>query len=508
MVLPHNPRFRVVIVIIAIALTSAMFYRGAGLEPVWWLVWLAPIPVLLVAPAIRAWQALAAAWIARSLAMLVFWHYWQGIMFSLWHAVSMVAIGGAMFALAVSAYRNLLLKKHLWFAAFAFPIVTVAGEYMLSLSQGTFGNTGYTQLNNLPILQLAAIGGLWGIGFTVTLFGSSVAILFHVSGRSRRRMAMAFAAYYVCTLSYGELRLHIIPSAPHSVPVGLVEIHAGADIFPGDAQSMLSLLQRYAAQAQELAARGAQIVILPEMTGLARDPGLTNSQLDNQLLISQADDVLLETAHKTHIQILLGLVHVTAHGTYNEARLYLASRTIAAVYRKHHLVPGFEDRATPDNGISVLAQPEGNVGIEICRDLDYPELARRYAHHKVGLILAPAWDQGVDALWHGHMSLMRAVEEGFSLVRDAKVGFLTATDDRGRILAEESNVGHTSFTTMIVSVPVRHDSTLYQSWGDWFAWLDLVALVMLASVLLWRQRDRSRPVHQKGKIVSNGAVVS
>lgn len=38
---------------------------------------------------------------------------------------------------------------------------------------------------------------------------------------------------------------------------------------------------------------------------------------------------------------------------------------------------------------------------------------------------------------------MRAVEDGFTLVRDAKVGLMTAGDDRGRILAEESNVDGT-----------------------------------------------------------------
>ena len=71
------------------------------------------------------------------------------------------------------------------------------------------------------------------------------------------------------------------------------------------------------------------------------------------------------------------------------------------------------------------------------------------------------------------MSLMRAVEDGFTVVRDAKVGFLTASDDRGRILAEQSTVGSSTFTTMLVTVPVRHDATLDQRWGDRFGWLDL-----------------------------------
>jgi len=98
----------------------------------------------------------------------------------------------------------------------------------------------------------------------------------------------------------------------------------------------------------------------------------------------------------------------------------------------------------------------------------------------------------VDAAWHGHMALMRGVEDGFTMVRDAKNGLLTASDDRGRILAEEPTRSDGAFVTMLATVPVRHDSTLYQMWGDWFAWLDIVALaVLLASCLpTWRFQPR------------------
>lgn len=122
--------------------------------------------------------------------------------------------------------------------------------------------------------------------------------------------------------------------------------------------------------------------------------------------------------------------------------------------------------------------------------MDYPELSRRYAHQQVGLMLVPAWDQGldVDADWHGHMALMRAVEDGFTMVRDAKVGLLTASDDRGRILAEEPTRSDGALVTMLVTVPVRYDSTPYQKWGDWFAWLDLAGLTGLLAVWLAGRR--------------------
>jgi apolipoprotein N-acyltransferase len=97
-------------------------------------------------------------------------------------------------------------------------------------------------------------------------------------------------------------------------------------------------------------------------------------------------------------------------------------------------------------------------------------------------MLVPGWDQGlgVDAEGHGHLALMRGVEDGFTIARNAKLGLMTVSDDRGRVLAEKPTSDDGSLVTMIVSAPVHHDATLYQRWGDWFAWLDLAGLAALA----------------------------
>ena len=74
---------------------------------------------------------------------------------------------------------------------------------------------------------------------------------------------------------------------------------------------------------------------------------------------------------------------------------------------------------------------------------------------------------------------MRAVEAGFAMVRDAKNGLLTISDNRGRVLAEVPTRSDGAIITVLAKVPVRHDSTIYQKWGDWFAWLDVVALIAI-----------------------------
>lgn len=470
----------------AIVLTAGAYFVSSGLHRLWWPVWLAPLPILLLAPKLRAWQAFTAALVARALATaLNFWHYVRHVVqFPFWLALATILVPAALFALAVVFYRALFKKGSPWLAALAFPVTMVAAEYLFSLSQGTFLSSGYTQLENLPVLQLAAITGLWGISFSVNLFPSGLAAIISAPAKLRFPIAATLGVFYACVLSYGAIRLYTAPQASDSVLVGFIETHAGQDMFPPDASSTMAMYEEYAAQAKSLAAQGAQFIIFPEMTALIPDSAS-----------AKVDEYFQKIARDSQAQTLLGVLHLTARNAYNEARLYSATGEVETVYRKHHLVPTWESRSTPGTEISVLSQPAGKIGIEICRDMDYPELSRRYAHQQVGLMLVPAWDQGmdIDAAWHGHLSVMRGVESGFTMVRSAKNGLLTASDDRGRILAEKPTRSDGAFVTMLAKVPVHHDATLYQSWGDWFAWLDLGALVGLLAFCRPRgSLDRSR----------------
>jgi apolipoprotein N-acyltransferase len=478
-------RIRQVMVIVSVVtLTAAAYFMSSGLHRIWWPVWIAPIPMLLLAPRLRAWQVFSVALFAHVLAgALNFWHYLrQVVQFPLWLVLLTILFPAASFALAVVFYRGLKHVGRPWLAMCAFPATIVAAEYVFSLSQGTFFSLGYTQLENLPVLQLASIAGLWGISFSVNLFPAGLSALIGATAENRIRMAIALAAFYACAISYGVGRLYFTPQTSRSAIVGLVETHAGQNIFPPDAPTTMALMQEYASQVKPLADRGAQFVVFPEMTALIPDSAS-----------AKVDAFWQQTARDAHVQVLLGVLHATDRGTFNEGRLYSASGEIETVYRKHHLVPTWESRSTPGAELSVLSQLGGKIGIEICRDLDYPELARSYGKQQVGLVLAPAWDQGLgtDATWHGHLSLMRGVEDGFTTVRNAKHGLLTASDDRGRIIAEQSTRPDGTLTTMLVTVPVRHDSTLYQKWGDWFAWIDLAALAVLIAV--WLNNFMRRP---------------
>jgi apolipoprotein N-acyltransferase len=132
--------------------------------------------------------------------------------------------------------------------------------------------------------------------------------------------------------------------------------------------------------------------------------------------------------------------------------------------------------------------------VEICKDMDFTQLSRRYGEMGTGLILAPAWDFTVDRAWHGHIAIMRGVEDGFSIARAAKLGLLTVSDNRGRILAEKRS-NSAPFATLIADVPATHETTLYLLLGDWFAWLTLAIFAFALLRLVQLAFFNRQPAH-------------
>jgi apolipoprotein N-acyltransferase len=449
----------------------------------WWLTWFAPLPVLLIGPRLGRWGAFCVASLAWFLGSLNMWHY---LLSAIALPVPVVLISSAapacLFALGVLLFRRFVIRGAPWKAAFAFPAFWVTFEYLNNVisPHGTFSNLGYSQMDFLPVLQVTSLVGIWGISFCLFLLPATIAAVLSRQGSAgeRRRLAIAAAAFLAAVIAYGAWRLISTPVAQHSVEVGLMATGAGTT-FPHDDATALELLHAYSDKAVSLAAQGAQVIVLPEKIAAVSDPA------------TRQVDALYEAASaQAKASMLVGLHRGTLTKRFNEARLYSADGALVAAYDKHHMLPHFEDVDQPGTKVTVLDQPSGAWGIQICKDLDFPRLSRDYSAKGVGLLLVPAWDFTIDAWLHGRMAVLRGVESGFTIARAAKQGLLTVSDDRGRILAQQDAAG-ARFASLLASAPVRHDNTLYTRWGDWFAWLNIAALIMLLFSRAGRQQTTS-----------------
>lgn len=458
------------------AVTAVLVWFGTGLNPAWPLLWFAPLPVLLYAGRARWWTTAGVAFTGWLIGDLNLWGYLHHyIQMPLGVTTGIVAGYPLMFAIAVLLYRALLRRSAAWYALLVFPATLVTFEYLLNLAwqNGTAMNLAYTQLSFLPFLQLASITGPWGMSFLLLLFPAAIATSLHVQrvqpGLASVIVGISLAAIVV-VLIFGTVRLGV-PQQSQTVRVGLLASD-GTD-FAAPPKDAMRLFRAYAERVRKLATHGAKVVVLPEAIAVVI-PGTQPA----------ADALFQSLSDQTGTAIVVGAVYATEGKTaYNRAKIYTPFEP-ALTYTKHHLLMPFGARFTAGRTLTTFTTSRGRWGVEICKDMDFTQLSRKYGRLGVGLMLVPGSDFNVDRAFHGHMAIMRGVESGFSLAHSARHGYLTVSDDRGRILGQTRS-DSAPFATVLANVPVAHDGTMFLVWGDWFAWLAMAILVCVLVKLIW-----------------------
>ncbi len=485
--------------LLACAASALLHYFGNGLSPLWLLMWFAPLPVLIVALRIPAWQVgllAPASWLAGYLNL---WHYFHvlGAPPIAWFASCGTA--ALAFGLGVLLMRALAHRRAMWSAWLSLPATWTTFEFIRYWiwPHGSAACIAYSQLNFLPFLQTASLAGPWGMGFVLLLFPTGLALAVDLWPQKRQQAARLLGAtcsVLAALLIFGFIRLST-PQGDPVVKVGLIasDANGGSSINDPGAPTQ-HLFENYATHARELIAQGAQVVVMPEDMGVVLDSTVTD-----------VDALFQPIADQTGSVLIIGMARRRSASQHNEARIYgpgVAPRS----YAKEHLLPPFEtSRFTPGSRRTLFAAPANNPGqiwaTAICKDLDFTNPARAYGQAGVGLMLTPAWDFRMDGFWHGHIAVMRAVEDGFSLVRSARDGLLTVADDRGRIVAEiTSNAA--PFATLLATVPAGHSHTVYLLLGDWFGWC---AIALLALVLIQLVRKGRATIASSSEDISIAA---
>jgi apolipoprotein N-acyltransferase len=406
-----------------------------------------------------------------SLTFLYYLHYVLRAPITAWFIP--FSIASLLFATGVLLFRVLLHKGAGFSATIALPAFWTVCEYLASFvpANGTAGSLAYTQERCLPILQVASLTGPWGITFLLLLFPSAlVSVVYLRRRRLPQTVPIIFSASAVLAgaVLFGVIRL-AAPDSQQKIKVGLLD--TDTVVFANQASEMQQLIETYADRGGKLALQGAKIVVMPEKTGLLLD---RNAKM--------VDTVLQSVADRTGAILVIGVVHVVAEDSFNEARIYTPDQRIAT-YDKQHMLPPFESNLKPGTSLTLLSEAAVPIGVAICKDMDFIHPALDYGRAGVGLLLDPGWDFNVDRTWHGHIAIMRGVEGGYAIAHAAKDGFLTVTDNLGRILGEV-RTDKSKFTSLMVDVPLHHDQTVFDRYGTWFPWMALLLLLAAAARLL------------------------
>ena len=142
---------------------------------------------------------------------------------------------------------------------------------------------------------------------------------------------------------------------------------------------------------------GATLVVLPELAvpGYTTDPDVLRRSAET--IPGPTTAALTEVAMQSAAVIVVGLAEDSGGSIFNTA-VAITSDGIVAHYRKLHLFDGEKQSfALGDLGLPVANTPYGRIGLCICYDLRFPEVARILALRNVEIICAPAaWVHGFD----------------------------------------------------------------------------------------------------------------
>jgi apolipoprotein N-acyltransferase len=456
--------------IVAALISGALLAQAYSLNPFWPLAWLAPIPLLIAAIGATRLGACAYGAIAGVTSTALMVSYFMelgGLVPVLIITLTKALIWGAV-AYAVRSAARLLPT---WAAVFVFPSLMAGIDTLIAATSphGSAGALAYSQLDFLPVIQIASLGGAPAIAFVVTLFASAIAILI-----TKRELisAIAPAAIIAGVLVFGVTRIPVVePEVPSGPPRTLNATLIAGDQFEGIPADWRAVWNGYTPQIERAADAGRRIIVLPEK--------IAHLPPDER---AAAIEQLAEIARRRDILIVVGVDDESEHERFNRA--FAFTRETWESYDKRHMIPGFESHFDLGAGPLIFEHEGVRYGIAICKDMDFPALAREYAG--VAIMLVPAWDFTNDAWLHSRMAILRGVESGYAIARSARNGVLTVSDAYGRVTAEAPSGPQTAYN---VAVPrTGPGPTLYAQIGDAFGWSTLALAGLLIGWTTIRRR--------------------
>jgi apolipoprotein N-acyltransferase len=393
----------------------------------------------------------------------------------------LLAAGGLAIFLPYVADRLLAHRLKGMASTLILPLTWVTVEYAKSLipSAGSWDVLANTQYNNLPLVQIASVTGLWGLSFMIAWLSPVVNYAWErgLAEPPVRRVLGVYAGILTLVLLLGGARLAFFPPLSDTVRVAAI---ARIDGARGSALDELT---------REASGAGAEIVAFYE----AAFEVAASEEAD---FIARAQELARE--ENVYLLLALNVRNDAPDPPHENKTVFIApSGEVVWKYVKQHLVgrEAYAGYARGEGPVPVASTPYGNISSVICLDADSPSLMRGPGRDGADVMLVPGADDGIATIGIytspliTYMDIFRAVENGYALIRIAHHSLTVAVDHQGRHLAE-LNYFTSDEEIMYADVPTEGAWTAYSALGDWFAWLCVAGLVATVVWTVVRRQNR------------------
>ena len=474
--------------------------------------WIALVPLLF---AVRGTRPLKAFWLSfiTGIGFFIGISYWILTVeeFEFVHFLPLEAYLGfytAIFGLAFSVVRPL------YPAFLSAPLIWVSLEYARSHAnflEFPWALLGYSQYQNLQLIQFASITGAYGVSFLIVMVNAAIyEVMTYVAGSKSidTRCWWHISKFLVVPLvlvgvalvyGYGVIGE---PLSTETFPVSVIQANI-PQVVRWEPSLREEHLTKHVNLSKEAAAnRHAQLIIWPETS-------VQGSLTQDRTLMA----IMSRLARETASYLLVGVSVRPKFGSrefkiknrFNSAQLISPDGTIVGQYNKIQLLPFAEylpykniipwsENVTSLAGdfmrgaeYTVFAVNGVKFGVTICWESIFPGLFRQFVKNGARFMINitnEGWFKETAGPYHFiPMNVFRAVENRVSIARAANTGISGFIDPYGRIVGRVTRGSKDVYVAgyLTMSVPLSKTRTFYTMHGDIFAYLVLfgTALVIM-----------------------------
>ena len=343
---------------------------------------------------------------------------------------------------------------------------------------------GYSQSNNLPVIQIANITGAYGVSFLVVMV--NVVIYLAISHKfqvASKKVYLSAALILLFVLGYGYYSLRpVVCGLQYTIKISVVQPNISQEL-KWDPNARAYILKKYSSLTESAAQSNPDLIVWPE----AASPEVLGDD-------DFAFDEIFFLAQKLNKPLLIGAVVHGPEGYFNSALLIDAFGQILQRYNKIHLVPfgeyiplkkyfPFLETIAPIGDINrgkeyvIFKAYQQKFSVLICFEDVFPELSREFVRRGAGFLINvtnDAWYKYSSAgFQHFQSSIFRAVENNVYVIRSANTGVSGFIAPTGRIISlvkdkAGKNIFVEGFQTQSIVLPEKKRITFYTKYGDIF----------------------------------------
>ncbi len=364
-----------------------------------------------------------------------------------------------------------------------FASIMVSIEYIIYLVYPILGglSDAYTQYQNLYLLQIVTVTGIYGITFLISW--TAAVVIWIWNNKSKKEYIKKYIIIYCSVIglvfAYGIVMFHFVGNSDKSVRIAGVTVpishllNDDKDIYSTfytntfTDENITNTRNKLSSVADELflkteleAQAGAKIVFWSELNGAVL-------KQDEDMLLQRASDM----AKQEEIYLIVSLLVKTPYEDLKENKTvaFNPQGELISEYFKYGRSIG-ELCQKGDGMLKSFDTEYGRIAPFICSDMAFLSKIQQAGKDSVDILIVPASDWKEMTLLAAKTAIVRGVENGSNIIRHTNKGMSIVSDFKGSVLAQ-TDYFQSDTKTLSAQVITKGRFTFYSYIGNLFVYL-------------------------------------